>query len=509
MSASSVTSHAESSSSPATPPVEANRVAASFILLLLFASLVVFYVAVPQSVFVTILSVLILAVGMIIASIGNYHTVRAMSVLAALVSIATAYFSGVALTDNMIVGWVAAVVWALVLLSVFRWIMDSTINVPEDHALMFREILSDRAIEALSSGVLPAIPGIQRHVATIPKYEITHDIKVENINTNTPAGFNIDLVVANVHFRVVEPNKALGGIPNRGNIQNQVAREMGKDLNRARLDVAFWENLLKRQMEHDLDDIVRDVCFLYPAQLPSRTPDEQRQMSEQQLYDQLRSMLRTQALFPKEPPLIAAGKNSMTAATPPPAAPTPASTNDVGKPADEKKDASNVRAPSPSSEQIKTLNDLKMLGPVDAYKHRRTLSTEVHARLAEEVERWGVTIDSLALNYYKVDGERFRFLIRDQLNEGETRQRTLEMIREANRMRITMAAEAEMEGQRVAQLVKALRESGVELTPEMLQVIVKSALWNTEIWQEENEFVPYPPDVRAKSMPPARPPDRR
>jgi hypothetical protein len=54
------------------------------------------------------------------------------------------------------------------------------------------------------------------------------------------------------------------GIPNRGKIQNDVAREMGTSLERARLDVAFWERLLARQLAAEVDDIVRAVAFREP-----------------------------------------------------------------------------------------------------------------------------------------------------------------------------------------------------------------------------------------------------
>jgi hypothetical protein len=103
---------------------------------------------------------------------------------------------------------------------------------------------------------------LDRHVATVPLYELTKDVEVKNVNMR--AGHDIDLVEAHVRYRVNDPARALIGIPNRGRIQNEIARGMGMPLARAQMDPAFWEKLLAAQMEAEVDDILRAVLFRVP-----------------------------------------------------------------------------------------------------------------------------------------------------------------------------------------------------------------------------------------------------
>nr|PZN31700.1 MAG: hypothetical protein DIU80_05760 [Chloroflexota bacterium] len=123
---------------------------------------------------------------------------------------------------------------------------------------MYAPFLSTQVYQADAGQTVP-FSILDRHVATIPLYELTLDTRVENVNTR--AYHNIDMVEVHVRYRVTDPARALVGIPNRGKIQNDVAREMGMSLARAQLDPAFWEKLLARQMAAEVDDIVRSVAF--------------------------------------------------------------------------------------------------------------------------------------------------------------------------------------------------------------------------------------------------------
>lgn len=149
--------------------------------------------------------------------------------------------------------------WIGVLLYIFRWISRHTVVVPEDHAIMVARFYSGSLYRLQPPLAPPLIPLLERRVATIPLYELSHDVKVAKINTG--GSHSIDEVEVHLRYRVKNPEFALANIPNRGQIQNEVAREMGRDLEQARLDVAFWEKLLARQLTHEVDDIVREVIF--------------------------------------------------------------------------------------------------------------------------------------------------------------------------------------------------------------------------------------------------------
>jgi hypothetical protein len=229
---------------------------ASLALGLMFLSLIVIYLVVPQTGIVTTISVLILVLTLVMGQVGDPSDVRIMTGLAAFTSLIAAGFLGDAWLG--VAGRILVPsLWFILLLYTFRQLRANTLVIPEDHAVMYAPFLSSHVYQA-DAGATAPFTVLDRHVATIPLYELTLDTKVENVNTR--AYHNIDMVV-HVRYRVSDPARALVGIPNRGKIQNEVARSMGTSLVRAQLDPAFWEELLKRQMAAEVDDIVRAVAF--------------------------------------------------------------------------------------------------------------------------------------------------------------------------------------------------------------------------------------------------------
>lgn len=236
----------------------ARYAAASLALGLMFVSLVVIYLTAPQNDMVTLLCVVIMAVSLLIALNGNWNEIGMMAAFAALTSLMASYFLGRdVLGDTGSI--VFPILWSGALLYVFRWISSHTVVVPEDHAIMVARFYSGSLYRLQPPLAPPLIPLLERRVATIPLYELSHDVKVAKINTQ--GSYSIDEVEVHLRYRVQNPEFALANIPNRGQIQNDVAREMGRDLEQARLDVAFWEKLLARQLEQEVDDIVREVVF--------------------------------------------------------------------------------------------------------------------------------------------------------------------------------------------------------------------------------------------------------
>lgn len=230
---------------------------ASLALALMFLSLLVIYLVVPQTGIVTTISVLILVLTLIMGLVGDASDVRVMTGVSAAVSLVAAGFLGDAwlgLAGRILV----PAAWFIFLWWFFRQLNANTLVIPEDHAVMYAPFLSS-SVYQVDPGHTQPVTFLDRQVATVPLYELTLDAKVQNVNTR--AANDIDLIEAHVRYRVTDPARALVGIPNRGQIQTEVARSMGMSLARARLDVAFWENLLRRQMEAEVDDIVRAVVF--------------------------------------------------------------------------------------------------------------------------------------------------------------------------------------------------------------------------------------------------------
>jgi hypothetical protein len=230
---------------------------ANLALALMFLSLIVIYLVVPQTGIVTTISVLLLVLTLIMGQVGDPGDVRVLTGLGSLMSLIAAGFLGDAWigTPGRIL---VPALWFLVLLYAYRRLRANTLVIPEDHAVMYAPFLSSQVYQADPGQTVP-FTVLDRSVATIPLYEQTLDTKVENVNTR---GFhNIDMLEVHVRYRVSDPARALIGIPNRGKIQNDVAKEMGVSLARAQLDPAFWEKLLARQMAEEVDDIVRSVTF--------------------------------------------------------------------------------------------------------------------------------------------------------------------------------------------------------------------------------------------------------
>jgi regulator of protease activity HflC (stomatin/prohibitin superfamily) len=372
------------------------NVAASVVLGLLFLSLIVIYLALPPNGLVTFLSVLILLVSLIVALTGGWREIAVMGAFAALASVIAASFAG-----NIRFGAVGSVlvpiVWVLFLLLVFNWISRNIQIVPKDRAVLIRNTYNGILTQAVSPINRPLIPTVEHRIATIPLYELTKEVDVKDINTES--GYNIKMITVHIHYQVAEPRAVLTGIPNRGQAQSIVAKEMAIDANKARDDVTFWERILARQMEIEVDDIVREVIYR-------------------------------------------------------------------GSP-----------------------------NPIDTYKRREDLAGEVRHHLSEMVNRWGVRITLLEFDRVDVDPERFRAMKKEMILERETKEERIKAEREATRIKLTREAEAYGEAERVTAMVKALKESGVDISPEVLEDIVISAIRASMDWGMEGDYARLPAPV--------------
>jgi hypothetical protein len=201
---------------------------------------------------------------------------------------------------------------------------------------------------------------------------------------------NVDLIDVQVRYKLKEPQRALEGIPNLSQAQKEVAKDLGKDISDARLDVIFWEQLLNRQMRLDIDDIVREV-----------------------IYD-------------------------------------------------------NVFAQN----------------PVEVQGRRADLIETVRDQLKRRINYWGGDIIALNIDRIEVSSEVRKAIMKAAGRLDDTEMKEIEAQRDATRIRYVLGAEVKAEGDRVRAIVAALKESGIEITPELL---VK-ALTATSDWQMEGDF---------------------
>lgn len=233
------------------------KVAASAVLGLLFVSLVAIYLLIPQNNLVTFLCILILLMGLLVAQSQRWRDIAIMTAFAAIVSLVAASLFGRARFGDF-GAVIVTLVWAVILFALFTWAQRNVMPVPKDRAILIVNRYSGALHIAEGPIAPPLIPIVESKLAVIPLYELSEDAPIDKVNTKRQ---NVDRIDVHIHYRVVDARRALGGIPNRSQAQNEIAKEMGKSLPEARLDTTFWEKLLSRQMKLEVDDIVREVVY--------------------------------------------------------------------------------------------------------------------------------------------------------------------------------------------------------------------------------------------------------
>ena len=382
--------------------------AVSSILGLMFLSLLVIYLISAPSMLITFLSVLIMLVGLIMAQSSSWRDIGILAAVAVIISmVAVALVASARLGSVGIV--IALVLWGLLLWTLFSSARRSIMPLPRDRAILIRNLVTGQVHRADGPIVGPNVPFMERLVAVVPLYELFSDVRVEKINTQRQ---NIDAVDIHIRYKVKEPHNTLAGIPNLSQALEIVAKEMNQNLDEARLQVTFWENLLDRQMKIDTDDVVLEVAF-------------------------------------------------------------------------DNRFAQN---------------------PIEFFSKRQDLEQTVIDRLRWLVSRWGVELIHLRFERVEFNPEVAKSINKAGIREEETLQKKIEAERDATRIDLILGAEVKAEAERVKAIIAALKDSGVEITPDL---IVK-AITATSDWQMEGDFslLTQQPSPLPAASAPAKPADK-
>jgi regulator of protease activity HflC (stomatin/prohibitin superfamily) len=243
------------------------------------------------------------------------------------------------------------------------------------------------------------MPFMEEVIAVIPLYELGTDARIDRINTLGP---NVDAIDLHIRYKVKDPLRAFGGIPNKGEVQLAVAKDLGRDVNEARRDVLFWEKLLNNQIKAEAEDILYDVIF------------------------------------------------------------------DSGH------------------------------NPLVVYAQRDEITDTAFDRLQEHVSRWGMQMITLEFQRIDINPDVRRAINKVNTRLDDTELKKIEAERDATRIRYVLGAEVELEAERVRAIITALKDSGVDVTPEL---IVK-AIEATSDWQMEGDFSL----LTQQQLPPPTPP---
>jgi regulator of protease activity HflC (stomatin/prohibitin superfamily) len=145
--------------------------------------------------------------------------------------------------------------------------------------------------------------------------------------------------------------------------------------------------------------------------------------------------------------------------------------------------------------------------PVVVSAQRNEITDTAFDRLQEHVNRWGMQIITLEFQRVDINSEVRRAINKVGSRIDETELREIEAKRDAMRIRYVLGAEAEIEGERIKAIVAALKEAGVNVTPEL----VIQAITATADRQMEGEFslLTQNPIQLPPTSAPAKPPDKK
>jgi len=138
-------------------------------------------------------------------------------------------------------------------------------------------------------------------------------------------------------------------------------------------------------------------------------------------------------------------------------------------------------------------------GAVAHYDNREELAKLIHERLNELVSDWGAKIIVIELDYFKVDPERFRNFDPARRRDGEAVEAMHLAKMEADRVKRVLTSEVESEADRVKAIIKALSDSGVEITPDVVIRAIRAA----SDWVLEGDYTLLPKTAPISTPPPA------
>ena len=232
------------------------RVLPNVLLLLLLLFMLPIYLA-NQSPQVLGLSILLLAAAFFLA---YSHQPRGLEILGGLTLILS--FVGVGFWGQLVAGrngsYCFVSLWILLLAGMLMLFYRRAVFVERGQILVLNQLPENRALVWTEGLHRPLRPFVERRMAALPSYEL--DLEAVLSKLNTKSLFNIDQIKVLVRYRVGQPREVVFCFPNREQAYEDLARERATpDEQDTDEQVAFWTELIRRQMLMELEQTVRTV----------------------------------------------------------------------------------------------------------------------------------------------------------------------------------------------------------------------------------------------------------
>ncbi|GAC1354339.1 MAG: hypothetical protein NVS4B8_13410 [Herpetosiphon sp.] len=229
-----------------------DRLVRSALLLMLLLFLVPVYQARSTNE-VLILSVALLAIGVFLAFGTQPRGLQILAALTVLVSLVGISFLGATFFGHN-GGSCFLMLWILALLGAAATIWRRATFVERGQLVVVNQ-LPDNRVLVLTEGVhRPITPPFERLLAILPAYELIQQIDLETVNTASL--FNVTSIHALVRYQIESARDLIVSFPNREQAFEALQRERGIARTNSDL-VAFWTELVRRQMDHEVDEAVR------------------------------------------------------------------------------------------------------------------------------------------------------------------------------------------------------------------------------------------------------------
>ena len=233
------------------------RVLPNILLLLQLAFLLPVYLVnpLPQ---VLGLGVALLAASVFLAYTNQPRGLEILLALTGVLSFVGMIFWGRYLTGSPNGGTCLVVIWVLALLGIAALLWQQRVVVERGQILVINQLPENRVLIWTEGLHRPLNFLVERRLAALPSYELDFEQTIERVNTSSL--FNVSEIKMLVRYRVAQPREVVVSFPNREQACETLARERElPDERDTDQQVAFWSELIRRQMCMEIEQTVRTV----------------------------------------------------------------------------------------------------------------------------------------------------------------------------------------------------------------------------------------------------------